>query len=104
MASASVIANIPLRDRLLPMVAEVMSQVHWRDLQLISWDVVVIPSNNMLVTGIVIAVRGVDLTGPMKELARFEALDTWNPDQNKINRTVFTIVEALREFRQSQMR
>lgn len=93
-----------LRSRLLPMVEEVMAQVHWQGLQLVAWDVMTVARESALIVGIAIAVRGIDLVGPMKELVRFEPLDTWNPDQNKINRCVYTCVEGLREFRQQQER
>jgi hypothetical protein len=95
---------LPLRERVVPMLTSAMQRVPLLGLDVIGWDFTMVLQGQGLVAGFVCAVRGVDLTGPLKELARFEPFDTWGIDQNKADRVVNTCIEALREFRATQVR
>lgn len=91
--------NTPVRERLIPMVAAALERCSLLGLELTGWDVVFVREGQVLACGLVIGIRGVDVAGPMKELVRFQGFDTWNPDQNQVDRLVNTVIEGLREFR-----
>src|SRR5882762_1196317 len=58
-----------MRERIVPMISEAMKRTPLLGLDLIGWDLMIIPmANATLLQGVAIAVRGVHLTGPGKEL------------------------------------
>lgn len=93
-----------MRERIVPMISDAMKRTSTIGLDLIGWDLVVVPMANAMLIGVAIAVRGVDLTGPGKELMQFRAFGTWRPDQEQVDQLVAAIIEGLREARAQQAR
>jgi hypothetical protein len=84
------------------MVADSLRRTPILGLQMIGWDCVMVPMANAMLLGVAIAVRGVDLTGPRKELMQFRPFSTWKPEQAEVDQIVGEIVAGLREARAQQ--
>jgi hypothetical protein len=93
-----------VRARMTPMVAAAMRRTPLLGLQMIGWDCVMVPMANAMLLGVAIAVRGVDLTGPQKELMQFRPFSTWKPSQDEVDEMVDAIITSLREARAAQAR
>lgn len=91
-----------IRGRVTPMVADALRRTPLIGLQMIGWDCVMVPMANAMLLGVAIAVRGVDLTGPRKELMQFRPFSTWKPAQKEVDQIVGEIVAGLREARAQQ--
>jgi len=91
-----------IRGRVTPMVADSLRRTPILGLQMIGWDCVMVPMANAMLLGVAIAVRGVDLTGPRKELMQFRPFSTWKPEQAEVDQIVGEIVAGLREARAQQ--
>jgi len=93
-----------MRDRLVPMIAAALKKTPLLGLELRAWDLITVPMTNAITVGVAIAVRGVDLTGPGKEIMQFRPFTCWKPEQAEIDAIVAATVEGLREARASQAR
>jgi len=91
-----------IRGRVIPMVDHALRRSPLIGLQMIGWDCVMVPMSNAMLLGVAIAVRGVDLTGPRKELMQFRPFSTWKRDQAEVDQIVGEIVAGLREARAQQ--
>lgn len=91
-----------IRGRVTPMVAGALRRTPLMGLQMIGWDCVMVPMANAMLLGVAIAVRGVDLTGPRKELMQFRPFSTWKPAQAEVDQIVGEIIDGLREARAQQ--
>ena len=95
---------VPMRDKVVPMIADALSRTPPVGLDLVGWDWVVVPMQNAMLIGVAVAIRGMDLTGPGKELMQFRPFSTWNPTQAEVDQLVDAIISGLREARQNQAR
>ena len=93
-----------MRERIIPMISDALKRTPLLGLDLIGWDYVLVPMSNAIMMGIVIAVRGVDLTGPGREIMQFRPFGTWRPAQAEIDLVVSGTITALREARAQQAR
>lgn len=94
-----------MRDRIVPMISEALKRTPMLGLELIGWDLMVIPmANAMLLHGVAIAVRGIDLIGPGKEIMQFRPFTGWKPSQDEVDEIVQALIEGLREARAQQQR
>lgn len=93
-----------IRGRVIPMISDALRRSPMLGLQLIGWDCVMVPMANAMLLGVAIAIRGVDLTGPGKELMQFRPFSTWKPSQDEVDEMVGAIVAGLREARAAQAR
>lgn len=89
----------PLRDVMVPMIADALGRVPLLGLVITGWEFVVQITDRGPVAAVVITARGVDLAGPMKEIGRPGFFDTWQPTQKQVDRVIWDAVEQLREFR-----
>jgi hypothetical protein len=92
----------PIRARVTPMIADALRRTPLLGIQLIGWDCVMVPVQNAMLLGVAIAIRGVDLSGPGKELMRFAAFSTWKPGQAEVDQIVAGIVKGLGDARAQQ--
>lgn len=94
-----------MRDRIIPMISDALCRTPMLGMELIGWDMMVIPmANAQLLIGVAIAVRGFDLVGPGKEIMQFRPFTGWKPSQDEIDNIVEALVEGLREARAQQQR
>jgi hypothetical protein len=93
-----------MRDRVVPMIAAALKKTPLLGLELRAWDFMVVPMTNAITVGVAIAVRGIDLAGPGKEIMQFRPFPTWQPTQDEVDMIVAATVEGLREARASQAR
>jgi hypothetical protein len=91
-----------MRERIVPMISDSVKRTQLLGLDLIGWDMMVVPMANAMLIGVAVAVRGYDLTGPGKELMQFRPFSTWKPSQEEVDQTVAAIVTGLREARAQQ--
>lgn len=91
-----------IRARVVPMISDALKRTPMMGLPLIGWDCVMVPMANAMILGVAIAVRGVDLTGPRKELMQFRPFSGWNPDQAEVDQIVGAIIAGLRDARAEQ--
>ena len=93
-----------MRDRIVPMISAALKKTPLLGLELRAWDFMVIPMTNAITVGVAIAIRGIDLSGPGKEIMQFRPFSCWQPTQGEVDSIVGAIVEGLREARASQAR
>lgn len=94
-----------MRERIVPMISDALKRTPLLGLDLLGWDLMVIPmANAMLLHGVAIAVRGFDLIGPGKELMQFRPFTGWKPTQDEVDEIVTALIEGLREARAQQQR
>lgn len=91
-----------MRDRIVPMISDALKKTPLLGLELRAWDFMVVPMTNAITVGVAIAVRGVELTGPGKEIMQFRPFTSWQPTQQEIDTIVAATVEGLREARANQ--
>jgi len=92
-----------MRERVVPMISDALKRTPMLGLDITAWDFVVVPMSNTIVVGVAIAVRGIALTGPGRELAQFRPFGSWRPEQAEVDLTVAGILMGLRETRAQQM-
>ncbi len=95
---------LPMRDLIVPMIADALTRVPLFDLHVVGWDFVTIPMTNAIIGGVAIAVRGYDLSGPGRELMQFRPFSSWSPSQREVDTIVDAIITGLREARDAQGR
>lgn len=88
-----------IRARVTPMIGDALRRTPMLGIQMIGWDCVMVPMANAMLLGVAVAVRGIDLAGPQKELMQFRAFSTWKPDQAEVDEIVESIITGLREAR-----
>ena len=88
-----------MRDRVVPMIAAALKKTPLLGVELRAWDFMVVPMTNAITVGVAIAVRGVDLTGPGKEIMQFRPFTSWRPEQAEIDTIVAATIEGLRDAR-----
>jgi cytochrome P450 len=94
-----------MRDRIVPMISEALKRTPLLGLELVGWDMMVIPmANAALLIGVAVAVRGYDLTGPGKELMQFRPFSGWKPSQDEVDEIVSALITGLRDARAQQNR
>ena len=94
-----------MRDRIVPMISDSLKRTPLLGMDLIGWDMMVIPmANAQLLIGVAVAIRGLDLVGPGKELMQFRPFSTWKPSQEEIDSIVAALIEGLRDARAQQSR
>lgn len=94
-----------MRERIVPMISDALKRTPLLGLDLIGWDLMVIPmANATLLQGVAIAVRGYDLTGPGKEIMQFRPFSGWKPSQDEVDEIVSALITGLREVRAQQTR
>jgi len=93
-----------MRDRMVPMIAAALKKTPLLGLELRAWDLMVVPMTNAITVGVAIAIRGVDLTGPGKEIMQFRPFTSWKPEQVEVDMIVAATIEGLREARANQAR
>ncbi len=93
-----------MRERIVPMISVALKKTPLLGLELRAWDFMVIPMTNAITVGVAIAVRGIDLAGPGKEIMQFRPFSSWQPTQGEIDTIVAATVEGLREARAAQAR
>src|SRR5580765_6375956 len=93
-----------IRGRVTPMISAAIHRIPMLGLQIVGWDCVMVPMANAMLLGVAIAVRGVDLAGPGKELMQFRPFSTWKPSQEEVDEMVGAIIAGLREARVNQSR
>lgn len=91
-----------MRERLVPMIAMALMRTSKIGLDIIAWDYMCVPMPNAVLTGVAIAIRGYDLTGPGKELMQFRAFSTWAPTQEEVDKVVTATIDGLREAKDKQ--
>ncbi len=95
---------VSMRDSIVPMIAAALKKTPLLGLEIRGWDYVVVPMPNAITVGVAIAIRGVDLTGPGKEIMQFRPFTSWKPEQGEIDTIVGAIIDSLREARDQQAR
>lgn len=93
-----------MRDRIVPMISDALKKTPLLGLELRAWDFMVIPMTNAITVGVAIAIRGIDLAGPGKEIMQFRPFPSWQPTQAEVDTIVAATVEGLREARAAQAR
>lgn len=93
-----------MRERIVPMISDALKKTPLLGLELRAWDFMVVPMTNAITVGVAIAIRGVDLTGPGKEIMQFRPFSSWQPTQGEIDMIVAATIEGLREARANQTR
>lgn len=93
-----------MRDRIVPMISDALRRTPKIGLDIIGWDMIVVPMQNAMLVGVAIAIRGIDLTGPGKEIMQFRPFEGWNPSQQQVDVLVAAIMEGLGEARVAQGR
>ncbi len=93
-----------MRERIVPMISDALKKTPLLGLELRAWDFMVVPMTNAITVGVAIAVRGIDLTGPGKEIMQFRPFSSWQPTQAEVDTIVAATVEGLREARAAQAR
>jgi len=93
-----------MRDRMVPMIAAALKKTPLLGLELRAWDFMVVPMTNAITVGVAIAIRGVDLAGPGKEIMQFRPFTSWKPEQKEVDTIVAATIEGLREARANQAR
>lgn len=91
-----------MRDRIVPMIAAALKRFPPYGLDITGWDFCIMPAPNGIVAGVVMAVKGVDLLGPGKELGQFVAFSTWHPQQGDVDAVVKILGQGLRDLREQQ--
>lgn len=91
-----------MRERIVPMISESLKATQLLDINLVGWDLVMVPMANAMLAGIAIAIRGYDLVGPGKELMQFRPFSTWNPTRDEVDQLVAALISGLREAREQQ--
>lgn len=93
-----------MRDRIVPMISDALKRTPLLGLEIRGWDYMVIPMTNAITIGIAIAIRGVDLVGPGKEIMQFRPFSSWKPEQGEIDTIVGALIDGLRDARDQQAR
>jgi hypothetical protein len=93
-----------MRERIVPMISDALKKTPLLGLEIRAWDFIVVPMVNAMTVGVAIAIRGVDLTGPGREIMQFRPFPSWQPTQKEIDMIVNATVESLREARAAQAR
>lgn len=91
-----------MRDRIVPMIASALKKTPLLGLEIRAWDFMVVPMTNAITVGVAIAIRGVDLAGPGKEIMQFRPFTSWKPEQGEVDTIVAATIEGLREARANQ--
>jgi hypothetical protein len=92
-----------MRERIVPMISEALKRTPLLGLDILGWDLMVIPmANAMLLHGVAIAVRGYDLVGPGREIMQFRPFTGWKPTQDEVDEIVSALITGLREARAQQ--
>jgi hypothetical protein len=95
---------VPMRSRIVPMIESALRKTPLLGLEIRAWDFMVIPMTNAITVGVAIAIRGVDLAGPGKEIMQFRPFTSWKPEQQEVDTIVAATIEGLREARAAQAR
>ena len=93
-----------MRDRIVPMISDALKKTSLLGLELRAWDFMVVPMTNAITVGVAIAIRGVDLAGPGKEIMQFRPFTSWKPEQAEVDTIVAAIIDGLRDARANQSR
>jgi hypothetical protein len=96
-------AGDPLREKTVPLIRNALAKTPLRGMEVTGWDFALLlnPAGGIM-AGVAIAVKGVDLLGPNKELCTFQPLPTWAADQAAVDETVAQLISNMYQFRESQ--